>query len=236
MSRVMSIELANVECQVVRLARAYSHDRGNMIVESTLIVQWDGPAPSISSVASTPQSSTPVPFAMDPSIPRSCLSVSSTPSKLQLMVDQLRDRDVLWLAGHTDGGGFNNQPHFATIYKTTDGHIYVSDMVMEFEKSTLFPPMALNVTTRQLLLRRLNDDIHATKADEHTVTALNLQGWADWVYYTNQSFTQVWGRTKTGSAYDPIDATVLAANGAIDTRSNIHSMTVKLSIYLFCAR
>jgi hypothetical protein len=185
MSRIMPIELARIECHVVRLARAYSHDRGNMIIEGTLVVQWDGPL-----AQSTPPRR-PVPFAMDPTLPHNCLQASYTPSKLQLMVDQLRDRDVLWLAGHTDGGGFNNQPHFATIYKTTDGHIYVSDMVMEFEKSTLFPPMALNVTTRQLLLRRLNDDIHATKADEHTVTALNLQGWDDWIDNLNKTLSQV---------------------------------------------
>jgi hypothetical protein len=94
--------------------------------------------------------------------------------------------------------------------------VYVSDMITEFERSSRSQWQSVNVTSRQLLLRSLSSDAKATISDATSIAPINLFGWNDWS--SKVSYAQVWGRAPTGSTASPIDATILAANGAIITR------------------
>jgi hypothetical protein len=94
---IKTLQLSQIEAMVVRLARAYSPDRGNLIVESALEPQFDYPINGTDSTEDGSESETEgvVPFPTDTSVYRQCLNISYTPDQLSRMLTKLRDRDII---------------------------------------------------------------------------------------------------------------------------------------------
>jgi hypothetical protein len=82
------LPLAQLEAQVVRLARAYSPDRGNLMIEGSLEPIWDGPE-------HLPNNTRVLPFATDASFYRRCMNTSYTRQQLHDMLPLLRDGDII---------------------------------------------------------------------------------------------------------------------------------------------
>jgi hypothetical protein len=139
--------LAGVEAQVIRLVRAYSYDRANMMLEGQLRILRESAWPTIplyptntSSGGAATNASIPTPVPFPATAEMRCMRMSLKRPELIDRLNQFRDGDVIHYYGH-----------FATIYKNSSG-TYVSDTVNLWERRGV-PPGTLR--SRKLLLREL---------------------------------------------------------------------------------